>query len=263
MIRQRLTRKLRNVLFNRVVTQPPTEDEPRAWLGADRSRYDTPGTFDFERFQVAGPRGQGEAGVPMSGAAAVLVVLIGLFPDEAVAHLVSTRFGELYSGMLHPATTLQHLLPWLALGLLGGLQGASAARWALIAFPLSVVAGLAVAAVVPDLALVDAFNIATLVVLGLLVALNVKFSAGVFVALVVLVGLSHGYANAASGVRGYEWLLYATGVGLMAYLLITLVSAAVIALARSQSWGRIAVRAAGSWIAAAGVMYSGFLLMLA
>jgi hydrogenase/urease accessory protein HupE len=62
-------------------------------------------------------------------------------PEQAAAHLVSTRFGELYSGLLHPLTTLQHLVPWLALGLLGGLQAPRTARWALLAFPLAVLAG--------------------------------------------------------------------------------------------------------------------------
>lgn len=192
----------------------------------------------------------------------LLTGLLWLAPGQAAAHLVSTRFGELYSGMLHPLTTLQHVVPWLALGLLGGLQQPRTARWALVAFPMAVLAGTTCAEVLPVLTLIDTVNALSFVILGLLVALGVQLGAPGFVAIVVLFGWSHGFANAAPDLQEFAFLLYASGVGLVAYLVIALVCGGAHALAAGQPWGSIAVRAAGSWIAAAGTMYVGFLLFV-
>ncbi|MEZ5582771.1 MAG: HupE/UreJ family protein [Candidatus Competibacteraceae bacterium] len=193
----------------------------------------------------------------------VLAGVLCLLPNQAAAHLVSTRFGELYSGMLHPLTSLQHLIPWLALGLLGGLQSVTTARWALLAFPLAVLIGLSLADGLPALAFVQVLNIASFIAIGLLVALKWELGKGLFLSLVVLFGLTHGYANAAPEINGFGWLLYALGVGFTAYLLITLISASTQALVSGQGWRVIAVRAAGSWIAAAGTLYAGFFFIRA
>ncbi|MEE4379598.1 MAG: HupE/UreJ family protein [Candidatus Competibacteraceae bacterium] len=187
----------------------------------------------------------------------LLAVLLCLLPNQATAHLVSTRFGELYSGILHPLTSLLHLVPWLALGLLGGTQNITTARWALLVFPLAVLTGLAFADGLPVPTFVQALNIASFIVIGLLLALKWELSKASFLSLVGLFGLTHGYANAAPELNGFDWLLYGLGVGLTAYVLITLVSASTQALVSDQGWRVIVVRAAGSWIAAAGVMYAG------
>lgn len=188
------------------------------------------------------------------------ISLLSLLPGQTAAHLISTRFGELYSGMLHPVTTLQHLIPWLALGLLGGLQKATTTRWVLLAFSLGVLIGLAGANLISGLPFVESLNLASFVILGLLIAFNMRLASTIFISLVVLFGLSHGYANAASDIHGFKAVLYAIGVGLTAYLLIALVSGPTYALVTDRSWATIAVRAAGSWIAAAGLMYGGFML---
>lgn len=52
MIRQRLILKLRNVLFNRLITEAPTEQGLREWFEQNRARYDRPDTFDFEQFKI-------------------------------------------------------------------------------------------------------------------------------------------------------------------------------------------------------------------
>jgi hydrogenase/urease accessory protein HupE len=194
----------------------------------------------------------------------MLVVALLLFlPGEASAHLVSTRFGELYSGMLHPLTSLQHLVPWLALGLLGGLQPPSTGRWALLAFPAAVLLGLGLHGLLPELAFVDGFNFLTFILLGVMVTFRLELEVLPFLTVVVLVGLSHGYANASAELSGYAAFLYALGVGLVAYVLIALVAGAAQQLHTTHSWGHVAIRAAGSWIAAAGAMYAGFLLLVA
>lgn len=195
----------------------------------------------------------------MKGWAFSIGLLALLVPDAAQAHLVSTRFGELYSGILHPLTTLAHLLPWLALGLLAAWQPRASGRWVLLAFPLAVAAGLVLAALWPQAPGASTLNTVTLPLLGLLVAIALRLPGTLLIAVAVVLGLSHGFANSAPGLAGAAWLLYVIGVALAAYVLITLTSAGAVALASGPRWGAVAVRATGSWIAAAGLMYAGFL----
>ncbi|MEL7450016.1 MAG: HupE/UreJ family protein [Pseudomonadota bacterium] len=189
-----------------------------------------------------------------------VALLLWLAPVPAFAHLVSTRFGELYTGVLHPLTTLAHLVPWLAVGLLAGLQSPRTGRWSIVAFPIAVIAGVAAAGTV-SLPFIELVNGLSFIVLGALVAAAVPLPPWLFLSLVTLFGLSHGYANSAPDIRDFQSVLYASGVGLTAYVLVTLTAGSAQALATAQPWGSIAVRAAGSWIAAAGTMYAGFLLL--
>lgn len=209
-------------------------------------------------------RGSGQglgACVPGPLLATLVGLVCALAPEMASAHLVSTRFGELYSGILHPITALAHIVPWLALGLLGGLQSPQTARHALLVFPLAVLGGLLLARFIPGLPFVVTFNLFTFILLGGLVALALELGSVVFVALVALVGLSHGYANAAEGLSGGPWLLFILGVGLAAYVVITLITSLAHVFSKDRGWARIALRAIGSWIAAAGTMYLGFLAL--
>ncbi len=52
MIRQRLILKFRNVLFNKVVTEEPSEQKLRDWFAAHRQNYDKPEKVDFEQFRL-------------------------------------------------------------------------------------------------------------------------------------------------------------------------------------------------------------------
>ncbi|MEM1092827.1 MAG: HupE/UreJ family protein [Pseudomonadota bacterium] len=180
----------------------------------------------------------------------------------ASAHLVSTRFGELYSGFLHPLTSMQHLVPWLGLALLGGLLGARVAKWVLAVFPVAVVAG---ALAAPGLAAVEqpmaVINLASMMILGLIAAIAPSLPRWSFLTLGAVLGFSHGFANANLGLAGYAQGLYALGVGLASYLLITLALALCDLLVERYRWGRTAARACGSWVLAIGLVFAGFTLI--
>lgn len=193
--------------------------------------------------------------------AALLVLGVWLLPTVAHAHLVSTRFGELYSGLLHPLITLAHAVPWLGLGLLAGSQQAVVARWAPLAFPLAVGVGAWVGGLLPESTLITYVNLASFVVLGLLVVLAIKLNLWALLAVSTLCGLSHGYANATPGLTGMAGFLYVLGVALAAYGVITLVAGLAFWLRARAGWGGTAVRAAGSWIVAIGLIFGGFSLM--
>jgi hydrogenase/urease accessory protein HupE len=193
-------------------------------------------------------------------AAVAVAAAVLLSSPPASAHLVSTRFGEYYAGLLHPLTTLVHLVPWIALALLAAVQGKADARRNLLAFPAAVALGVVLGAWLPGLAAAQAFNIASLSLLGALVALAVPLPSGAFLALSLLCGLSHGYANAAGALEPWSLTLYTAGVATAAYLLSALLGAAGVAASRLD-WGLVAVRALGSWILASGLLYAGFNLV--
>lgn len=190
----------------------------------------------------------------------VAACLLGL-SEPASAHLVSTRFGELYSGLMHPLTALQHLVPWLGLGLLGGLLGSHTSRWVLLAFPLSVGVGALLAGMLPAAAAINHLNLFSFVLLGVLVALATRLNRPTFIGLAVIVGLSHGFANGTADLDGVPLLLYASGVLLAAYIVIATATAMTHTLSQRTAWGTIAIRAAGSWIVAIGLVFSGYSLI--
>lgn len=192
-----------------------------------------------------------------------LLWLALLIPVPASAHLVSTRFGEFYAGMLHPVTTLGHLVPWLAVGLLAGLQHSALARKVLLLFPLAVLAGTWMGSELNTAAWVGIVNQSSLLILGLLVVLARPLPPAVFSGVVMIYGLSHGLGNGATDLSGNGLLLYVLGVTTAAYLLVTLLTASSHQLVTRQSWGTVAIRAGGSWIAAVGLIYLTFTLLAA
>ncbi len=111
MIRQRLILKLRNVLFNRVVTEAPTEEALRQWFELNRADYDRPVSYDFQQFRVgdASSRDSAESvaaslGAGTPGSEWVDAVrqyrnrpadnLAALFEAEYVAALLASPQGE-------------------------------------------------------------------------------------------------------------------------------------------------------------------------
>lgn len=61
MFRSRLELKLRSMLIDNVVVDPPTDDDLRKWLDANRERYSAPRRFDFVQFQVEGSDSEAHA----------------------------------------------------------------------------------------------------------------------------------------------------------------------------------------------------------
>jgi hydrogenase/urease accessory protein HupE len=98
----------------------------------------------------------------------------------------------------------------------------------------------------------------SLLILGTLVAVDLRVPPLAVTALALGVGLVHGLPNgvvmnqAGTGVLGLLGLLAALVV------LVALVAACVVSL--QQQWTRIAVRVAGSWMAALGVLMLGWAL---
>ena len=179
-------------------------------------------------------------------------------PSVALAHLVNSGLGPFYDGALHLLRSPGELLGLVAAALLAGLRGLRAGRLTVVVLPtawlLAGLAGLGLPAT-PELAWL---SVLSLMVLGGLVAADVKLAPPAVAALAGLYGAFHGLldgsALAAAG-AGPSALL-----GIVATALaVALVTAAAVAPVRA-AWALIAVRVAGSWVAAVGMLMLGWLV---
>jgi hydrogenase/urease accessory protein HupE len=181
-----------------------------------------------------------------------------LWPAVAHAHLVTTGLGPVYDGISHLFLTFDDLLPVAAMALLAGLNGAAAGRRALFALPFAwLVAGVAGyqsgTAVLPG-----GVTALSFLALGILTAADRRLEPGLVTTLAVILGLVHGWLNGASIATAGREVIGLIGITAAIFLLLALVSARVVSLRRP--WTRIAVRVAGSWIAAIGLLLLGWTL---
>jgi urease accessory protein len=191
------------------------------------------------------------AAVRAAIAASLLFLLI---PRTAAAHLVTTGLGPVYDGIGHLVLTLEDLIPVLALGLLVGLRGPLAGRRALFILPAAWLAG---GIVGTQMGSTPAFPVAALsfLVLGIFTATDLRLPPKAVTALAVALGLLHGFLNGVA-LREGAGLLGLLGIAVTLFVVTALVAALVLSLRRP--WTRIAVRVAGSWVAAMGILMIGW-----
>lgn len=187
-------------------------------------------------------------------AAILLVALLGCGPAEA--HLNATGMGPVYDGLMHFLSSPEDLVPALALALLAGLRGAAFGRRAMLTLPLAWLLGSLVGL---SAAVANAGTLAAAVwflLLGGLVVADAKLSLHSMSLLGVFVGLFHGYFNGTGMGLSAAATVAMLGLAAAVFVLVVLVAALVVQL-RAQ-WARIAVRVAGSWIAASGLLMVGW-----
>ena len=193
---------------------------------------------------------------PISRACLTTGLAIALWSGHAQAHLNSTGMGPVYDGLLHFVTSAEDLIPALALALLAGLRGAAYGRRALFTLPaawmLGGLLGLTASAANGSAVLSSLWFL----LLGGLVAADAKLSLRATTALAALLGLVHGYLNGTGMGHSVPAVLAVFGLVAAVFILIVLATAFVVQL-RAQ-WTRIAVRVAGSWIAASGLLLLGW-----
>ena len=184
-----------------------------------------------------------------------------LLPATAQAHLVSTGLGPFYDGLSHFVLTPEDLLPALALALLVGLNGARAGRITLFVLPAAWLAGGLTGLAWPTVAHVPALTIASFLVLGAMVAADLRLRLAWSIGLAVLLGGVNGYLNG-SAMAGAK-LGLAGLAGIVSALFVAVALAAALAAAQRAPWARIVVRVAGSWVAATGLLLLGWSLRAA
>jgi urease accessory protein len=179
-----------------------------------------------------------------------------LLPAIARAHLTDTGLGPIYDGIAHLLLSFDDLLPVVALALLAGLNGARAGRLALFILPLAWLAG-GIAGVLAASAAPPPFVTSlSLLALGVLTAVSARLRPALVVVLAVCLGSIHGWLNGAAIAAAGREASGLIGIAGTIFVVVALASAWVVSL--RAPWTRIAVRVAGSWIAAVGLLMLGW-----
>ena len=176
-------------------------------------------------------------------------------PPPVFAHLVTTGLGPLFDGIGHVMITPEDLLPVVALALLAGLGGKRYARLVLFTLTGAWLGGGLLGLLLGWSAPLAVTALSFLIV-GSLVAADRAMNATMGVALAVGLGVVHGQMNGAEmGTAGLGVTGLLGTVGCL-FVLVSLLTGLVVSLERP--WTRIAVRVAGSWIVAIGLLYVGW-----
>lgn len=180
----------------------------------------------------------------------------------SLAHLVTTGLGPIYDGIGHLMVSPGDLLPVLAISLLAGLRGPAAGRVTLFILPAAWLVGgmVGVGITQPTRFPIECISF---LFLGILVASDLRLPPNIVAAMAGIMGLMHGYLNGVA-MSAEDWqvaMLELVGVASSLFVIVALVSAFVLWL--RWDWTRIVVRVAGSWIAAAGLLWLGWAIRTA
>jgi hypothetical protein len=188
-----------------------------------------------------------------TGAAALV---LALHAGPASAHLVSTGLGPVYDGIAHFATAPEEFLPMGALALLAGLRGPAQSRAVVFMLPLAWMLASQLSpmpagvwsTVGPALALLAA---------GSLLALDANLSPRLASMLAVIFGTLLGlFYRASVGDNGLADPPQVLGAVVFAFVLLALLASLSLPLHRGPA--KIAVRTAGSWMGALGLLLVGW-----
>lgn len=185
-----------------------------------------------------------------------IAVTVALAPS-AQAHLMNTGFGPFYDGLTHLFVTPEDLLPVIALALLAGLRGPRFGRSVLFVLPVAWLVGSTAGVwIAPQLTL-PGLEIILTIGLGTLLAADRPLSFGFVISLAILLGLFHGVLNGAElAKKPSSGEVVAVGVTVGLFVLVSLLAGQAASL--RVRWARVAVRVAGSWIAAIGLLMLGW-----
>lgn len=186
------------------------------------------------------------------------VIAAALLPTAAWAHPGLHGETSFMSGFLHPFTGVDHMLAMVAVGLLAACLGGRS-LWAIPAsFMVAMIAGGALAAAGVHIPVVEAGIAASVIVLGVLVAVQAKISGPLTSALVALFGLFHGAAHGAEMPVDASLLGYMAGFVFATAILHALgIAIAFGTAAMSQRLSHNVTRLGGGAVALAGIVLTG------
>jgi hydrogenase/urease accessory protein HupE len=176
-----------------------------------------------------------------------------------LAHLMNTGLGPFYDGLIHLFLTPEELLPVVALSLLAGMRGPRFGRAALFVLPTAWLTGtLAGRLSTPHAGLPWVAAVLTLT-LGALVAADRILPYASVAVLAAGLGLWNGAWNGMELARSHSaTFVTALGTASGVFMVVALLSA--LSSSVRVPWARIALRVAGSWIAASGLFMLGWSL---
>jgi hypothetical protein len=175
------------------------------------------------------------------------------FGKSAHAHMISTGVGPFYDGFTHVFVTPADLIAALGLAILGGVGGPLRGRAVLFAMVAGWSAGILGGAVLLESEWRPLILFPALIVpVGLAIAADRDLPRIPLAVATFIVALLFGY-SAGSGIQSVNYPI-PIGAGMIAGLVIAASLVTALAVPRSNPRQRIALRVAGSWIAAIGLL---------
>lgn len=188
----------------------------------------------------------------------LLICLVFLAPNGALAHSEVAVGAGLVNGLLHPILGFDHLVAMVAVGLWGA-QLRAPLIWALpIAFPMMMAVGGVLGVIGVDLPAVEVGIAVSALMLGLLISFAVRAPIWAAVAIVSVFAIFHGHAHGTELPHAATPIAYGLGFVISTGLL-HLAGIVIGLLNTYQEIGPKIVRACGGAIAALG----GFFLLSA
>jgi urease accessory protein len=181
------------------------------------------------------------------------VALAAFYPSLASAHVEAGRAERLLAGLRHPVSGLDHVLAMVAVGLWGAQLGAPAVWLLPVTFPMVMALGGMFGLLGLPLPGVEIGIALSGILLGLAVLAEWRPPLWLAALLVAFFAVFHGHAHGAELPEGASGLLYSMG-----FVAATGTLHAVgigIGVIHRWGWGRLAVRAAGGLVAAAGAHF--------
>jgi len=173
------------------------------------------------------------------------------------AHSASAELGDFWSGALHPVTTPTHLLILVGLGLLCGRRTPLQLKGPVVAFLSASAAALVLTVSGGITAVPPPVLITVALALGLLLALDWDPPLPLLVGIFTIAALVLGLDSAVE--KGPPSTLAKTLLGTWICLAVLAIDIPIyVGLGHHLSWLRIALRIAGSWIAAVTLMMLAF-----
>ena len=178
---------------------------------------------------------------------------------SADAHLVSTGFGPFDDGLTHLLVTPEDLLPVIALALLAGLRGPRFGRAVLFVLPIAWLVGSAFGLLLtPPITLPLPETILT-IALGILLATESRLPLTSVIGIAILLGLLHGLLNGSELPKtSSSSQISVAGVAAALFIAVSLLAGQAASV--QLPWARLAIRVAGSWIVAIGLLMLGWTL---
>ncbi len=184
-----------------------------------------------------------------------LMVLLAAVPAGAHSGALA---GGFFGGLAHPVFGPDHVVAMVAVGLWGAFLGRPAIFLLPVAFPLIMAAGGALGILGIPLPGTEIGIATSALVLGLMVAFQVRPPLWIALVIVGAFAIFHGHAHGTELPAGADAVAYSLGF-VIATGLLHLAGLGFGLLARWPT-GKIAVRAAGALIAGAGAIFLGRLV---
>jgi urease accessory protein len=184
----------------------------------------------------------------------ILAILFSLgWVQVTRAHIESGQAAGFVTGLQHPWSGLDHILAMIAVGLWGAQLG-NPAIWLLpIAFPMMMAMGAMMGLMGIPVPGVEIGIALSAIVLGTMILAEVRPKLAVALAIVGVFAIFHGHAHGTELPPGQSGLLYSMGFVIATGCLHAVGIA--LGLVKDLPAGNLALRCAGSFIAAMGVFF--------